>query len=103
MIPRPCRPPKRPGRPAEPMEGRGERPYDPRRWTPKRQKIILGIYRNRAALEQGDLLLCDLARELGTSLSYLSIVKNSPWGQERLRMLAEADPEGGKTGELRTE
>lgn len=86
----------RPGRPAGRMEGLGERPYDPRRWTAKREKIIQGIHRNRAALERGDLLLCDLARELDTSLSYLSIVKNSLWGQRWLRKLAELDPGGGK-------
>ncbi len=97
MTKRHYQPPGRPGRPPGPTENRGERPYDPRRWTARRQEIILAVHRNRAALERCDLLLCDLAAMLGTSLSYLSIVKNSPWGQQRLQALAEADPKGGKT------
>ena len=88
----------RPGRPAGPAEGRGERPYDPRRSTTKREKIIFAVHAYRAALEQGDLLLCDLAAVIGTSLSYLSIVKNSPWGQRELRALAEAEKEEDETG-----
>ena len=46
------------------------------------------------ALERGDLKLCELAEMLGTSPSYLSIVKNSPWGQRRLRILAMAESGG---------
>ena len=88
---------RRPGRPAGPTEGRGERPYDPRRSTPRRLEIIFAVHAYRAPLERGDLLLCDLAAMLGTSLSYLSVVKNSPWGQQGLRALAEADAKGQQT------
>ena len=80
--------PNRPGRPAGPTEGRGLRPYDPRWSTPKRRRIIQAVHEYRRELERGDLNLCDLARMIGTSLSYLSIVKNSPWGQRQLLMLA---------------
>ena len=86
----------RAGRPAGPMEGRGERPYEPRRGTAKREIIIQGVHRNQRALDLVELLLCDLARELDTSNSYLSIVKNSPWGLRRLRKLQELDPIGGE-------
>jgi len=89
MSIRTIRLPRRTGRPAGPTEGRGQRPYDPRRSTPKRQRIILALHRNRDALERGDLTLCDLAYKLGTSISYLSIVKNSPWGQRQLSLLAK--------------
>ena len=82
-----------PGRPAGPTEGRGERPYDPRRWTSKRQRIIQAVHYHRDALERGDLRLCDLAEMIPTSISYLSIVKNSPWGQGQLRALAEIEAE----------
>ena len=87
--------PRRPGRPAGPAEDRGQRPYDPRRWTARRQEIISAIHRNREALERGHLMLCELAVMLGTSPSYLSIVKNSPWGQRRLRALAAAERHEG--------
>ncbi len=80
--------PNRPGRPAGPTEDRGLRPYDPLWSTPKRRRIIQAVHEHRGELERGDLNLCDLARMIGTSLSYLSIVKNSPWGQRQLRMLA---------------
>ncbi len=80
--------PNRPGRPPGPGEDRGEKPYDPRRPTPLRQLIIRTVYRNRKALERGDLTLCAIAGKLGTSPSHLSIVKNSPWGQRELRHLA---------------
>ena len=80
--------PNRPGRPDGPTEDRGLRPYDPRWSTPKRRRIIQAVHEHRRELERGDLNLCDLARMIGTSGSYLSIVKNSPWGQRQLRMLA---------------
>ena len=95
MVRRTYRHPNRPGRPPGPTEDRGERPYDPRRSTARRQKIIWAVYRYRKALERGDLRLCDLAAMLGTSPSYLSIVKNSPWGQRRLRALAAAERQNG--------
>ena len=88
--------PRRPGRPAGPTEDRGERPYDPRRWTARRQEIISVVHRNRRALERGDLTLCDLAAVISTSPSYLSIVKNSPWGQRQLHVLAMAEPGDGR-------
>ena len=84
--------PIRPGRPAGPTEGRGDRPYDPRRWTPKRQRIIQAVHLHRAALERGDLTLSGLAAMIDTSPSYLSIVKNSLWGQRQLHVLAVAEP-----------
>ena len=91
--------PGRPGRPAVPMEGRGHRPYDPCWGTPKRRMIVRALYRHRKALDSGAMTHCDLARMIGTSISYLSITKNSLWGQRELGRLAWADasadrPEG---------
>ena len=80
--------PRRPGRPAVPMEGRGHRPYDPRWGTPRRWEIIFALYLYREELECGDLTHCELAECLGTAISYLSITKNSIWGQEMLRRMA---------------
>lgn len=98
MVRRTYRHPNRPGRPPGPTEDRAERSYDPGRSTARRQEIIWAVHRYRKALERGDLRICALAADRGTSLSYLSIVKNSPWGRRMLRMLAETGPEGGKTG-----
>ena len=61
-----------------------------------RQEIISAIHRNREALERGHLMLCELAVMLGTSPGYLSIVKNSPWGQRRLRALAAMESRDGE-------
>ncbi len=94
--------PRRPGRPAVPMDGRGHRPYDPRWGTPKRWAIIFALHRYRQELDSGELTHCDLAEYLGTSISYLSITKNSVWGQRIRRQLAVVDgtgaayPEGEK-------
>ena len=96
MVKRTHTHPNRPGRPAGPTEGRGEKPYDPRCSTARRQEIIRTVHRYRNALENGDLTLCDLAAMLGTSPSYLSIVKNSPWGQQRLRAYAVADTQDAR-------
>ncbi len=84
--------PKRLGRPAGPTEDRGLRPYDPRWSTPKRRLIVQAVHKHRRELDHGDLKLCDLTRMIGTSVSYLSVVKNSPWGQQQLRKLALAEP-----------
>ncbi len=85
---------RRPGRPAGPTQGRGHRPYDPRRSTHKRLAIIRAIHENQEALDEGSLTLCDLAAEIGTSISYISIVKNSAWGQEQLRALGSIEAMG---------
>jgi hypothetical protein len=79
--------PNRPGRPPGPSEDRGEKPYDPRKSTARRQEIIRAVHRNRKALERGDITLSGIAAMLGTSPSYLSIVKNSSWGRRRLHYL----------------
>ncbi len=73
--------PNRPGRPPGPTEGRGHRPYDPRRTTPKRERIICAVHSYRREIDSGDIQLCEIASLTNTSPSYLSIVKNSPWGQ----------------------
>ena len=91
MITRTYDLPNRLGRPAGPTEGRGLRPYDPLWSTPKRRRIVQAVHAHRRELERGDLKLCDLARMIGTSVSYLSVVKNSPWGQQQLRKLALAE------------
>ncbi len=80
--------PRRPGRPAIPKEGRGHRPYDPRWGTPRRWEIIFALHLYREELESGDLTHCELAKYLGTAISYLSITKNCIWGQEMLRRMA---------------
>ena len=72
------------GRPKGPTPGRGDRPYDPRRATPKRLGILAAVYEYRREIAHGDIRLCDLADALGTSISYLSITKNSLWGQDML-------------------
>ena len=79
---------RRPGRPAGPPEGRGHRPYDPRWGTPRRWEIIFALHLYREELECGDLTHCELSKFLGTAISYLSITKNSIWGQEMLRRMA---------------
>ena len=89
MITRTIYMPNRPGRPAGPTENRGLKPYDPRRWTSKRAQIIQAIFENNEALTRGDMLYSELARAIGTSPSYLSLTKNSPWGQQRLRELQQ--------------
>ena len=83
----------RPGRPAGPPEGRGQRPYDPRWGTRKRMKILSAVYTYRRELARGDIKLCEIAPMIGTSISYLSTVKNSPWGQRILRTWAIKDGE----------
>ena len=87
MITRTYDLPNRLGRPAGPTEGRGLRPYNPLWSTPKRRRIVQAVHAHRRELEHGDLKLCDLAGMIGTSVSYLSVVKNSPWGQQQLRKL----------------
>ena len=81
-------PPRRPGRPAIPKEDRGLRPYDPRWGTPRRLEIIFALHLYRKELERGDLTHCELAQYLDTAISYLSITKNCPWGQDMLRRMA---------------
>ncbi len=80
--------PRRPGRPAIPKEDRGHRPYDPRWGTPRRLELIFALYLYREELKCGDLTHCELAKYLGTAISYLSITKNCIWGQEMLRRMA---------------
>ena len=95
---------RRPGRPAVPMESRGLRPYDPRWGTPKRWEIIHALHRHRKLLDSGELTHCDLAAKIGTSISYLSIVKNSPWGQCNLRVLEMwEEPRAANSNEETTE
>ena len=81
------------GRPKGPPPDRGHRPYDPRGATRKRMKILAAVYKYRREIAQGEIRLCDLAAALGTSISYLSITKNSIWGQQILRSWAIADGE----------
>lgn len=81
----------RPGRPAGPTPDRGMKSYDPVRGTAKREVIVRAIHAFRGDLENGTLLLSDLALVIGTSFSYLSLVKNSAWGQRRLAALAAED------------
>lgn len=83
----------RAGRPAGPDQDRASKSYDPRRTTSTREKIVLAVFKNQHALTTGQLLLCDLAASIGTSISYLSIVKNSTWGQNRLKQLAYENAE----------
>ena len=84
-------PKQRPGRPAVRKMGLSQRPYDPRTGTPKRRAIIQAIHRHREALDRGVLTHSDLAAEIGCSLSYMSITKNSHWGQQYLRFLADKE------------
>ena len=81
------------GRPPGPTPGRGHRPYDPRWATPKRMEILETVYAHRHALAGGEVLLCELAAMIGTSLSYLSTTKNSHWGQQILRWWSLRDGE----------
>ena len=81
------------GRPKGPPPGRGHRHYDPRGATPKRLEILTAVYECRREIAEGEIRLCDLAATLGTSNSYLSITKNSIWGQHTLRSWAIADGE----------
>ena len=85
--------PNRPGRPAGPPEGRGHRPYDPRWGTRKRMGILRAVYQYRRVLASGDVKLSEIASLIGTSISYLSTVKNSVWGQRMLRNWALRDGE----------
>ncbi len=87
MLTRTIYVPRHAGRPAVPDPDRGLKAYDPRRRTSKRDQIIIAILDNREALDRGDLLYGDLARQIGTAPSYMSIVKNSPWGQRRMQQL----------------
>ena len=77
----------RPGRPAGPTKGRGQRHYDPKLATEKQWRIIRAVHRYRPMLNSGDMRYCELANYLGTSVSYMSIVKNSRWGQSMLQYL----------------
>lgn len=81
------------GRPKGPTPGRGHRPYDPGRPTPKRLAMLSAIYGCRRDLANDRIRLCELAEYLGTSISYLTITKNSPWGQQVLRSWAIAGGE----------
>ena len=56
-------------------------------------KILAAVYKYRREIAEGQIRLCDLAAALGTSISYLSITKNSLWGQHLLRSWAIADGE----------
>ena len=81
------------GRPPGPTPGRGHRPYDPRWGTAKRMAILQTVYAHRHALAGGEVLLCDLAAMIGTSISYLSTTKNSHWGQQILQWWSIRDGE----------
>lgn len=81
------------GRPGGPTPGRGDRPYDPRCATPKCMQILSTVYMLRRELARGDVLLCDLAALMATSLAYLSITKNCAFGQEVLRCWTIQDGE----------
>ena len=75
----------RPGHPAGPPPGRGHRHYDPRWATRKRMLILATVFELRRELRAGRVRHCEIAEHLGTCISYVSITKNSIWGQRILR------------------
>ena len=80
------------GGPVGSMEDRGQRRHDPSVGTPMRWKILHALHRHRQELANGEMRYHDIAAEIGTSTSYLRIVKNSAWGKGRLRRLASNEP-----------
>lgn len=72
---------RRPGRPMGPTEGRGKRPWDPRRLRPREALALDHVAANP------DEPRWLVARRFGMSLSRLSVLTCSPAGQ---RYLAEA-------------
>ena len=86
-------PRRRVGRPGGPTPGRGRRPYDPKRLSPKDMKALGAIFDHRDELERGEILRCDLAASIGVSPAYLSKIKNCALGQAVLRRWSEQDGE----------
>ena len=56
-----------------------------------RWKILHALHRHREELASGEMRYHDIAAEVGTSFSYLGIVKDSAWGKRRLHRLASAE------------
>ncbi len=52
-------------------------------------QILTTLFNYRHLLRAGRVRHCEIAEQLGTSISYVSITKNSLWGQRLLQSWSE--------------